>query len=205
MKLISLFATPLFVDYLDIDNQLLIDFAYEYKNKFSNRQENQGYQSYNLDLSDIRLTELKTALNQRTEEIKREYYSFKSEISLEISNSWFNINYPDGKCYGPGHPHLHPHRLLSCVYYPLANEKSGDIVLMSPFGLQEYAIPNQVKSSTNEMNANTWSVPPDVGKLLIFPGWMTHYVKDNLSNTDRVSFVLNYSISNLTTIVNTVY
>jgi uncharacterized protein (TIGR02466 family) len=205
MKLVSLFSTPLFVDYLDIDNTPLINFCYEYQQNNPSRKEISGYQSLNLDLKNSVLSILAEKINLRINEIKKDYFSFKPEISLSITNSWFNINYPQGGCLGPATPHLHPHRLLSCVYYLSAESNSGDLILLSPHNAIEYAIPNQTKNQVHDYNSNKWHLNPEPGKLVIFPGWISHYVESNLSNKDRISMVLNYSFDNLEDIVNTVY
>lgn len=205
MKLVSLFSTPLFVDYLDIDNVPLIDFCYTYQQQNPKRKENSGYQSFNLDLNNKAIKALVEKINLRISEIKKDYFSFKPEVTLSATNSWFNINYPQGGCLGPAVPHLHPHRLLSCVYYLSAEATAGDLILLSPYGSIEYAIPNQTKSQTHDFNSSRWHVSPEPGKLVIFPGWISHYVEPNSSNKDRISMVFNYSFDNLDTIVNTVY
>lgn len=205
MNLVSLFSTPLFVDYLDIDNQQIIDFCYDHRTKNPHRNEDGGYQSLNLNLNNPNLSPLFQEITRRVRDIKKNYFSLKDECNLEITNSWFNINEPMGRCKGPSYPHLHTFRFLSCVYYPQAEKNSGNIVLLSPSSVAEYAIPNQVKATVHEFNSSRWTVEPEPSKLLIFPGWLAHYVEFNESNKDRISIVANISINSIEQIINTVF
>ena len=72
MNLVSLFSTPLFVDYLDINNQPLIDFCYDYRDKNPSREEASGYQSLNLNLDNLVLLPLINAISKRVAEIKKQ-------------------------------------------------------------------------------------------------------------------------------------
>jgi len=205
MNLISLFPSPLFVDYLNIDNQEIIEFCYQHRLENPGREEDGGYQSLNVYLKENRLSKLFQEIEKRILDIKKNYFSIKDEYQLEIVNSWFNINSPSGGCKGPGYPHLHTFRFLSCVYYPQAEKNSGNLVLLPPSAIAEYAVPNQIKKHVHEFNATRWTIEPESNKLLIFPGWITHYVENNNSNKDRISVVANISLQSLEEVVNTIY
>lgn len=197
MELQSLFSTPLFHDFLSIDNSILRKFCYETKNKETDWKDILGYQSSNLNLEAEELKPLIDEINKKITEIKDGYYTLEKDSRLYISNGWLNISHPQGRCYGNHVPHLHPMRFLSCVYYVQAGENAGDLVLMSPNQTSEYSLPDQVRNEFHKFNANRWYITPEEGKLLIFPGWLMHYVESNLSSTDRISFAFNIMIGSL--------
>jgi uncharacterized protein (TIGR02466 family) len=205
MKLQNLFSVPLFVDYLDLDNNKIIDFCYNYKEKNLKNIDSLAYQSDKLDLNEKSLIPIVLEIQSRIKKIKQEYFSFKQPIELEITTSWFNLSRPNGINKGTSIPHLHSFRFLTCVYYPLAEENSGNLILLSPNNTFEYALPFQIKEKINDLNSNIWSISSESSKLLIFPGWIMHYVEPNNSTSDRISIVFNVSLSNIENIVNQIY
>jgi uncharacterized protein (TIGR02466 family) len=44
------------------------------------------------------------------------------------------------------------------------------------------------------MNSSVHTIPPEVGKLIIFPSWLDHGVNPNLSDTDRISMSFNINL-----------
>ena len=83
-----------------------------------------------------------------------------------------------------GHIHTHKDSDISGVYYFETNEKDGNLFFESP---------------VKQMNASyfTKDIPtrasfsPQVGKLLLFPGWLSHGVETNTTDTDRISISFN--------------
>lgn len=197
MELQSLFSTPLFYDYLSIENPSLRQFCYDLKNNEKDWKDSLGYQSGNLDLNSRELQPLIQEINKRLLEIKEGYYTLEKKCNIYISNGWANISYPNGRCYGNHVPHLHPMRFLSCVYYIQAEENSGELVLVSPNQISEYSLPDQIRTENHKFNANRWYIDPEEGKLLIFPGWLMHYVENNQSSKDRISLAFNIMIEPL--------
>ena len=47
----------------------------------------------------------------------------------------------------------------------------------------------------NFFNSMTWEVTPEEGKLMIWPSWLLHYVKPNLSDDTRISIAFNTTVS----------
>ena len=47
----------------------------------------------------------------------------------------------------------------------------------------------------NNYNSFTWNIIPETGKVVIFPGYLIHYVKQNNLNKKRISIAFNYKVS----------
>lgn len=109
-------------------------------------------------------------------------------IDLFIINSWGIIN----PKYGYNAMHNHPKSTLSGVYYIQAPENCGDIVFRDPREVCQMIVLPLKKQ-------NPWTYQrvfyrPKAGRLLIFPSWLLHEVKPNLSDDERicVSFNIGY-------------
>ena len=86
-------------------------------------------------------------------------------------NQWAHILEPNESTMIHSHesPGLPPH--LSWVYYSKTDPKCGNIVWQT----------------TIHTKMVTWEVEPKVGTLIIFPNWMPHFTKKNISNQIRIS------------------
>lgn len=102
---------------------------------------------------------------------------------LEISAAWIIIN--RDQAYNA--PHFHPQSALSGVVYVSTPEQSGDIVFSNDSLMQHYPI-NTFESPlfTSEV-----TFKPEVGKMLVFPSWLKHHVKANISQQTRISIAFN--------------
>ena len=84
-----------------------------------------------------------------------------------------------------GHVHNHVDADISGVYYYKTNGEDGNIFFESanPF----------LEISKCFMNiAEVWEHKPQVGKILLFPGWLKHGIKTN--NTDNIRISLSFNI-----------
>lgn len=45
----------------------------------------------------------------------------------------------------------------------------------------------------NEYNSVTWTIKPQINKLIIFPAWLLHYVVGN-NISDRISIAFNFKL-----------
>jgi uncharacterized protein (TIGR02466 family) len=85
---------------------------------------------------------------------------------------------------------MHNHRSshLSGVYYCQVTPTSGDLEFIDPranLGLV---------SLDSHKHYNAYRHRPESGQMLIFPGWLLHYVHSNLSGIPRVVFVTNFKL-----------
>lgn len=117
--------------------------------------------------------------------------------TMENVGYWYNINYK----YSSNREHTHPGAFLSGVYYLRVPSNSGNIVFLrsnSEHDKMEF-IHNKIQESglqidNNRINTEHW-FGPEQGLLILFPGHLTHYVKQNLTNDSddrRISLSFNF-------------
>ena len=75
--------------------------------------------------------------------------------------------------------HYHLYAAVVCVFYPRANEDSGDLVLVDPRGSHFL--------HTQPFSKSSISIKPSSGKLVAFPANINHKVKSNFTNFPRYS------------------
>ena len=100
------------------------------------------------------------------------------EHPLKINTLWVNINRE--KDYNL--EHNHPNSVVSGVYYVKAQKKDGDLVLAHPASLlMAYDWHESDVKEFNKYNSAVWIIPPIENRLLLFPSWLRHSVKPNLT------------------------
>ena len=95
-------------------------------------------------------------------------------------NMWANIN----KRYSHNRNHVHPGALWSGVYYVRAPESSGRIWFTDPRGEAHTMIPRFNTDKNKPKPKDFWRevyYEPTPGRLIVFPGWLTHEVEPNLN------------------------
>jgi hypothetical protein len=95
---------------------------------------------------------------------------------LELSDFWFNI-YEDT---GSAKRHNHGPLQLSCVYFVECDEESSPLII-----------------DNNSLDRKTIVIQPKVGKLVAFPSFVYHSVKNNgtKNNNKRISIAFNFYIA----------
>ena len=88
--------------------------------------------------------------------------------------------------------HNHQNCYLSAAYYIKKPENSGDITFHDPKEVKTYRFP-EVEKHTN-YSAQSITIKPEEGDLLIFPSYLFHEVGINLSNEERVVVSFNVDI-----------
>jgi uncharacterized protein (TIGR02466 family) len=179
MNFQDLFINFIAYDHIDINNDELSSHC-----KFL--IENHGYENNTafINSEDEVFRPLVNEIEQRLNEIHT-HIKIKDEYKLELDRGWCNVNNNENI----DQAHTHPLSLFSIVYYVEASEDSGDLefitpnagMLNSPLGkascIKEFDV----------FNSGRWKVSPQTGKLLIFPGWLTHFVRPNKTQNDRIS------------------
>ena len=107
-----------------------------------------------------------------------------NRIDIKPSSSWFNI-YRKGDFQ---EFHQHSHNVLSAIYILKSNEKSGRIFFKSPYN--DMLTPAYKKFTTDTFERVNFK--PQPGMLLIFRSHLEHYVEQNNSDENRISFAYNY-------------
>lgn len=186
MNIQDIFTNFLAIDTIQINNiDTIKKFCYE---KIELEPTDPGQS----DLSTLELStlffEVTSQIEDRLENIKRNF-GFKDNIKFKIGRSWINLNQNNNIT----RPHLHSNSLLSGVLY-IKCKNSGPIVFMHPVMAHQYVInPNMIKEY-NKFTSAEMSVIPEIGKLIIFPSWLVHYVENNLDDSDRISIAFNIEI-----------
>jgi uncharacterized protein (TIGR02466 family) len=163
------------------------------------------YTSLNLDLNKLQLNIKKINKQHRSNEsgdqfnvkcidnnfIKtlehyaNEYCNFLSFEKVKLQNMWLNIN----RKKDLNSIHDHPDSVLSGIFYIKTPEKSGKLIFINDFFIRFFPI--KVKEY-NPNNSEIWSFIPKENYLYIFPSWLKHEVKPNLSEEERISLAFNF-------------
>ena len=98
---------------------------------------------------------------------------------FSLNNVWFNSN-PKGAW---NMPHTHPHCFYSGVLWVKAPAESGEQILHSPHSHSLYGLDH-----------NVWTIPPEEGRVVLFPSNLQHHVSANTSENERISLSFNISI-----------
>ena len=104
-----------------------------------------------------------------------------------LGNMWANINYPGGS----NAMHIHPNSLWSGAYYVAAESTSGNIYFEDPRAVSLMTMPRR----TTEQPVNERRIIdslPQAGRLIMFPSWVNHGVRENLSGKNRISVSFNF-------------
>lgn len=108
--------------------------------------------------------------------------SFSDEIGLHrsyIYESWMNILSQNGSVG----VHRHYNSIISGAYYPYVEHNSSPIVFINPLeGYRMLDAQNVIEKDDNVYGRNMYSLEAQTGKLILFPGWLQHYVPQNKSN-----------------------
>jgi uncharacterized protein (TIGR02466 family) len=122
------------------------------------------------------------------EEIRFHVNSYMKDIGayhvkfFKITQSWITLTNKDEYAI----LHTHGNSDLSGVYYFKTNSKDGNIYFRSPnrFIANSHAFhhaPDQIETN------------PEVGKFILFPGWLDHGVLANNTDHERISISFNIS------------
>jgi uncharacterized protein (TIGR02466 family) len=195
MKYESWFASPIGIDFVkEIDNTSLKNYCLDLKNKESGRVISNagGWQSGDLDLNDQTLQELLSAIWSRLVQMKKDL-GIKDSVKLTVTNMWVNVNSKGNF----NRPHAHPNSFISGVYYVNADPTtSGNIVFTNPILTHAYHWDKTwFEEGVNEtISSSNCYFKPESTKLVLFPGWLWHYVEPSNSDTERISISFNTGV-----------
>lgn len=107
------------------------------------------------------------------------YYN-KSKLNFQVDSSWITLSNKGESA----HVHDHNHADISGVYYIQASGHEGDIYFLTT---------NKVLKSSMIFREGGAALHyrPETGKLLLFPGFLEHGIRENESNDERISFAFN--------------
>jgi len=178
------FKSGVFFSQLNIDLNKLLKFCHSYKKDFRQLSNLCGIQSNNLDLKLPILRPLLNNIYEIGNDIAKSTYKINQE--LMITNMWFNINkYKDSNA-----SHTHPFSVLSGVFYVQAPKDCGELIIVNPSKISHFTHDNSF-FEYNQYNSTSNFITPKENILIIFPSWLEHFVKPNMSKSDRISFSFN--------------
>jgi len=185
--IIDAFKIPLFQSTLGLDADNISKYCLElkHKNKGRNLSNVGGWQSNDLTGVHMPLNELFKKIVENVQ-IFSEQLKIKSKLTID--NIWVNINdYKDFNLQ-----HIHPNTLISGIYYIQTPEDCGDLELIHPCSNFDYDWRADNFTEYNEYNSLNYVIKPQSDLLVLFPGYLPHFVKPNLNrNQSRISISFN--------------
>jgi len=116
-------------------------------------------------------------------------WRFREGMQLVVKECWANVN----DKYAYNQPHTHPNALLSGAYYvQVPKNNSGQFILMDPRS-QPWVMQPEFQEQLPG-NSQIQQIPPEEGRLIMFPSWLEHSVGQNLSDGLRVSLSFNIDL-----------
>ena len=185
-EIVDLFKTPVYGDFLKLNNSEIASYFYKLKKKSKarNRSNLGGWQS-----EDLKRHLIIENLCEAIESHSNRYAQKIGLKPLQLSNLWFNINnYKDTNII-----HNHPNAILSGVYYVKVPKNGGDICFLHPcYDVFAHDWNDDMITNLNKHTSARWIIKSVDSKLLIFPTWLNHYVQPNLNKKEeRISVSFN--------------
>lgn len=168
-------------------NAALLEAVYEMRNSDPQGVENtniKGWQSPN----DLQTREAFKDLCLRIVQVCQrigESQKFIPNLGYQLQ-VWANINPPGAS----NKVHYHANCHFSGIYYiDLDAPDCGSIFFRDPrvaSRMLSYPVTQPTEFTTGEVK-----MPPEEGRMYVFPGWLEHGVEENKSQKDRVSIAFN--------------
>jgi uncharacterized protein (TIGR02466 family) len=186
-KIIPLFATPICLFDLEIDNEKQNIIEDLLKNiKYIKTEDADAHISENLYLFK-KYPELKIIEQKITKSILlfNEQVMKNKKINFKVTTSWASKCLKNQESIS----HKHCNSMYSAVYYNKINKQSSDIVFYNNnWNGHNYELD---VTSYNEYNSSKWSVTPRDKLLIIFPSFLYHKIAKNFSKSPRYSIACN--------------
>ena len=181
----DIFKTGVLIVKLKQDLPSIRKFCLDYQKKNKSRQRSNptGYQSEDVR-NRLQIKSLVKDINKYCKIYLTEVLSSKDKPNL--NHMWFNINYY--KDYND--THCHPFNKIAGVFYVSCTKNCGDIVFKNPTLMDSFYKANE-QSKFTEYNSSSWYMPAEENALYLFPAWLYHKVRPNLSKQPRISFSFN--------------
>lgn len=182
----SVVWSTLFDDYPTLNNELLAR-AYELRDRDPrgvSKTNIAGWQSNNTIQQLPEFAVINRRILQACERIAESQY-FIPGLTFD-HQAWVNISPPGAS----NQVHYHANCYFSGVYYvSLDAPQCGSIFFRDPrtaSRMMPFPATKQTPFTASEVR-----MPPEPGRLYIFPGWLEHGVEVNQSDSDRVSISFN--------------
>ncbi len=182
-ELLDLFTTYLAVEQLDVNNEKLAEYALELEDIGDGRTvSNQGGFQSN-DIMDP--PEVLEPLYNKITNFGNELCERIGIAPVVLYNMWVNVNrYRDFNW-----PHSHNQAIISGVYYVKTPENSGKIAVRDPRAGFTIQWGSRFADKIHDLYNQNMIIELDVKErdLIIFPGFLDHFVKPSTSDEERIS------------------
>lgn len=196
-----LFVTSCFTTYTDsVDHSSIVDAIEKIKltedgNHRSNEGGFQSFVRYSPEFDNLETAKLFDTVIFPAAKMVAKSWSLPSKMNTVAY--WYNVN----QKYSSNREHTHPGAFLSGVYYIKVPTDSGKIVFLRSNSehdkmefIHQRITTENLKIDNNRINTQHWFAPME-GMLILFPGHLTHYVKQNLTteiDDRRISMSFNF-------------
>jgi uncharacterized protein (TIGR02466 family) len=190
MHIEHIFTSFVAMDHLHLDHSAIAKFCYNKIKNDPGTLENQCMVGYEESQQDFFKPLIDTVYERF--QFLHSRFDFDPTVRQEIINVWINLNANSIT----GAPHSHPTATFSAVYWPQCSEGSGALEFMTPIVANRYTFPDGIRTKMNPFNSDMWSIKPQVGRIVFFPSWLTHFVRPNTDGKDRISIAFNSLFEN---------
>ena len=116
-------------------------------------------------------------------------WHYREGMQLVVKECWANAN----DKYAYNQPHTHPNALLSGAYYvQVPDGNPGQFIIKDPRS-QPWVMQPEYRAQAPG-NSEIQQIPPEEGRLIMFPSWLEHSVGQNLSDGLRISLSFNIDL-----------
>jgi uncharacterized protein (TIGR02466 family) len=173
-------------DYINIEPSELIQLCYD--------TANQNKDFYSNILFDENNDSIKYIKNEVIKIINKLHLKIglSKDYKQEIVSMWGNIGYPHRTTM----PHCHHGTFFSAILYLTdgKDDGSGNLFFMNPDKQKsDYMRPNHI-DTYNQYTSDSWKIKPSIGKLIVFPSWLWHYVCVDPQGEGRISIAIDTQI-----------
>jgi uncharacterized protein (TIGR02466 family) len=181
MQIVDIFSNFISIEMLELDNEPMRKYAIE-------KAKGQPHQQYFIDDTVDVFKPLHEIVTDRMNKIHT-MMGLSDELWQQVDLMWLSVMFNSSITS----PHNHPRQMLSAVYYVSAELTSGTLVFMNPNDQHNQVIPStgryNIVKEFNRYSSHLWEIPPQTGKLVIFPSWLNHYVMTG-DGSERISVAM---------------
>jgi uncharacterized protein (TIGR02466 family) len=171
--------TPIYYSHFDEDSSLLDEMSAEVDTAILTTPTHNPWGEAKIQTSF--LYDATNLFLDRTPKLKKyinKHIKNYTEIDFFISESWINI----GGSGARQEKHMHLRSEISGCYYHKTNTLDGAIV---------FECNDKMLQKFSGSNITSIEYQPELGKIILFPSYLTHSVKTNQTEDDRISIAFN--------------
>jgi uncharacterized protein (TIGR02466 family) len=188
-----------FPNFSSIQNELITEVSSYFEDNFSSSYNGHEHPIRNGSLKDIYNSRISTEIDRPhlksvfefiTEHGKKywdEVLGYTDLLDPYILNAWVTTVGKGGFVSS----HNHNPIPVAGVFYVKSEEGQGNLYLENPSDLFIGKAPYKANSGFVPQRYN-YEIKSRSGKLVLFPGWMKHFTKENLTNDLRISMAVNF-------------